>query len=134
MLRQKGFRVTQVRHVLMSCLQEAQAPMSVQELLMRLAKEGLKPHKTTVYRELTFFVEQGWIDEVELNGRSRAFEWSEGDHHHHLVCRSCDLVEDVELGESEEALFALDRHFQRKSRFSDVRHQLTFSGLCNQCT
>ena len=134
LLKEKGHRLTKVRKTLLNCLQHATGPLSVQELLAQLAQKGIRPHKTTVYRELEFFLAQGWVEEVKIAGRSSAFEWSQGEHHHHLVCRSCDKVEDVELGASEDVLFALEREFQRVGRFSDIRHQLSFSGLCDRCS
>ena len=50
----------------------------------------------TVYRNVKILVNEGWLSEVELPGAGLRYELAERPHHHHFLCRVCDLVFDVD--------------------------------------
>src|SRR3989344_2130642 len=128
-LRKQGFRLTKLRSALLGILAATDAPVSAAELTKKLSLSPA-PHKTSVYRELEFFVAQAIVRAVDFNDGVRRFELCDRAHHHHLVCRLCKTVRDVELPET---LFAQEKKIEKLFGFRDVEHSLEFFGLCTRC-
>ena len=127
-LKKQGFRLTKLRSAMLRVLTETARPMSAAELTEKL---GLSPtpHKTSLYRELDFFVAQAIVQAVDFNDGVRRFEMRDR-HHHHLICRLCKTVRDVELPET---LFLQEKKIAKLFGFRDVEHSLEFFGLCTRC-
>ena len=54
--------------------------------------------RATIYRNLTLFVEQGILREVNIKKGITHYELNnEGDHHQHFVCEDCDKVIPVDV-------------------------------------
>lgn len=104
-------------------------PRSVADLIGALAERRLAVNKTTLYRELEFLQKQGIVTDVRLNERQVRYELA-GDHHHHLVCTTCDAVEDVEISDD---LKNQEKRIELETKFKIQRHALEFFGLCRVC-
>ena len=126
----KGTRLTRVRATLTHILKSDHGPFSVAELLQRLRVRGLRANKTTVYRQLEFFRREDLIKEVNLGEKQSRYEWSERDHHHHVVCLKCRKVEAVRLSED---LQRQERFIEQEKKFIINHHELEFFGLCRKC-
>jgi Fur family transcriptional regulator, ferric uptake regulator len=129
-LHRDGERVTVARTGLIDVIARAKKPLSVPDILETLAKRGLDVNKTTLYRDLEFFVKQRMVIGIQLNERQKRYELADRDHHHHVVCTSCDRVEDVKL---ERELAAEERKIELATKFKIERHALEFFGLCATC-
>ena len=84
----------------------------------------------TVYRNLSFFIEQGTIKSVGvINGQERF----DGDTapHSHFICKRCGAVHDLPWPEE---LEGLDRNVSEHYGFKTEHCELTFHGLCNECS
>src|SRR5687767_16003751 len=124
-LKRQGHRITKTRRQILQIL-GGRKPMSASELLDGLEALGNKVNKTTVYRELWFLKEGGFLQEVSFGeGRSR-FELVSENCHHHLVCESCGDIEDIVL--DEKLIMS-----QIKGNFELRRHSIEFFGLCISC-
>ena len=130
--REEGVRLTPVRKAVVSVFIESGRPMGFAEIASRLEEIGLTPNKTTVYREIDFLVSGGLVVELSLGGGRKCYEWASG-HHHHLVCRSCHRIEELEAHEMEPAFEKFEKSLSRKSSFAELSHSLEFYGICNQC-
>lgn len=131
-LKKKGFRITNIRKTLADILFRSKRPLTVTDLAAEIEKRGLMANKTTLYREVEFFREQGFIHELKINEKSKSYEWA-ADHHHHLVCRSCRSIERVELKELEELFPRVEERLKRSTHFAQIDHTLEFFGLCAAC-
>ncbi|MEP7103135.1 MAG: transcriptional repressor [Candidatus Dojkabacteria bacterium] len=61
---------------------------------------GLIPDidRATIYRNLSLFVEQGILREVNVKKGVMSYELSKiGDHHQHFICNNCEKVVHVEV-------------------------------------
>ncbi len=132
-LRKKGFRITKVREAFFAIFEDVKKPLSVQEVMEALKKEKIAANKTTIYREIDFFVKQGLLRSVALNDDRTYYEWVSV-HHHHLVCVMCKTVEDVDVEAVEGLLNTLQTMIKHSSRFSQLEHSLEFFGTCKKCT
>ncbi len=83
----------------------------------------------TAYRTLSTFVEAGFVRQVELSA-GKAFYEIAGEHHHHVVCTTCNRIEDVDVCLPD----ALSSTARKSSGFASIReHTLEFFGTCKRC-
>lgn len=129
-LRQLGYRITMAREALLHILSEANCPLSSDDLRQQLGRRGRIVNRTTVYRELSFLLEKGYVREISLGERKKRYELTSEGHHHHLVCVRCERVEDIPL---ENELRHTEDSIHRDRGFHVQSHSLEFFGLCARC-
>lgn len=94
-LRDAGLRVTGPRMAVLDIL--AEHPHVTVDALAERVRERLGTVSTqAVYDVLAVFVDAGLVRRIEPAGSPARFETRTGDNHHHLVCRSCGTVTDVD--------------------------------------
>jgi len=131
-LKKAGHRLTQIRKNLVTFLCEAPSPISALDILEKLDRENHKVNKTTVYRELSFLMEQGIASEVDiLDGKKRYELTSDEACHHHLVCTECDKIECLEV---QHDFQALEQKVKKEQKFQIESHVLEFFGRCKDCS
>lgn len=130
-LKDRGHRITKVRRALLDVFHLSAGPVSVIELGEALAASGLRPNKTTFYREVEFLVKEGILHEVDLlDGRKRYELAHIKGQHHHLVCRSCNAVRCVEI---EQDVEQLGKKVASQFNFQVQSQVLEFFGYCGDC-
>lgn len=126
-LRQKGYRLTTQRQQVLDCL--TGFPQSVEDIVVSLQNHNLCVDRVTVYRTLDCFVELGLVSKTQFQDKIAKYElFSEGHHHHHLVCNNCGSVEDVCINED-----SLLNQVSRETDFKIKSHSLEFFGVCGKC-
>src|SRR3954468_15367854 len=94
-LRAVGLRVTRPRLAVLDVL--AGHPHAHADTVVTAARgrhPSLSPQ--AVYGVLKALVDRGLVRRIEPAGAPALFELRVGDNHHHLVCRSCGVVVDVD--------------------------------------
>jgi len=128
LLRDAGLRVTAPRLAVLSCVRELDHP-DVDDVV-RAARSRLGAVSTqAVYDVLRVFEGAGLVRRIEPAGSPVRYETRVGDNHHHLVCRRCGVVADVDcvvghapcLEPASDTGFVVDE--------ADV----TFWGICPRC-
>ncbi|HEX8863912.1 MAG TPA: Fur family transcriptional regulator [Actinomycetes bacterium] len=128
LLRDAGLRVTAPRLAVLSCVRELDHP-DVDDVV-RAARLRLGAVSTqAVYDVLRVFEEAGLVRRIEPAGSPVRYETRVGDNHHHLVCRRCGVVADVDcvvghapcLEPASDAGFVVDEA------------EVTFWGICPGC-
>lgn len=89
-------RKTQQREAIQRALEEADRPLSPQEILASARRHSPSLGMATVYRNLRFLVDEERLLAVELPGAACRYELAGKEHHHHFHCRSCDRVFEVD--------------------------------------
>lgn len=83
----------------------------------------------SVYDALDLFVTAGLIRRIQPAGSAARFEDRVGDNHHHLVCRACGRLVDVDC-----AVGAAPCLTAADSRGYDIESaEVTYWGLCPDC-
>ncbi len=130
-LRLQGDRITVVKRAIIEILSQAEKPLSVLDMQKKLKAKKLLANKTTVYRQLNILVRYRLVHEIRLNERTKRYELSKkDDHHHHLVCMKCDVIEDISFKDD---LLRQEKKILKKSNFKVLQHSLEFYGLCKKC-
>lgn len=128
-LQDKGWRITKVRRGMVKIFSENAKPLSVRQLERELVKSGISVNKTTIYREVKFLLDEGYLVEVYIRPNEVSYESAELRHHHHLICDSCGSVFDV----TDCLVAGLEKEFYQKKGFRVERHVLEFYGTCANC-
>jgi len=129
-LKEKGIRLTRSRKALLSFFAHADSPRAIPNIQQVFQKEGLAFHKTTLYRELAFLVNEGIVKEVIVSGEKRYYELA-GRHHHHAVCFQCGSIRDISFPED---LKKIEENLSKRDGFRVIEHSLEFFGICYACT
>jgi Fur family ferric uptake transcriptional regulator len=129
LLRGAGLRVTQPRLAVLEAL--ARRPHADVETIAVATRAALGTVSTqAVYDVLRALTEAGLSRRIEPAGSPARFELRVGDNHHHVVCRICGAIADVDcaLGDRP-CLTASDAH-----GFVIDEAEVTYWGLCPDCS
>jgi len=127
-LHDAGLRVTQQR---LAVLEELQAAphAEAEDLVRRLEPRLGAVSAQTVYGVVAALEDAGLVRRIDLPGHAWRYETRVADNHHHLVCRACGRVEDVDcVVGAAPCLTPSDAH-----GFRIEAADVVFSGLCPQC-
>lgn len=128
LLRSAGLRVTSPRVAVLEVLAEVRHVGT--DTVVRAVRDRLGSVSTqAIYDVLAVLVRAGLARRIEPAGLPALYERRAGDNHHHIVCRSCGAVEDVDcavgaapcLEPSAAAGFVLDEA------------EVTWWGFCAAC-
>ena len=131
-LEERGIRITKTRKSIVEFFFQTAKPLSALELQNFLHSNLQMVNKTTVYRELEFLLKQNIIRSVFIDETQKKYELS-GDHHHHIVCRNCGDIEDIEIDNIENIFEQVEKKLLKNKKFKNIVHSLEFFGVCAQC-
>ncbi|OLE35592.1 MAG: hypothetical protein AUG48_10290 [Actinobacteria bacterium 13_1_20CM_3_68_9] len=127
-LRVVGYRVTPQRLVIQRTLVELGRHVSAEELLDAVGEQLPNVSLPTVYAALEALGEAGLVRRVAA-GRGRALYDARPAEHHHLVCRRCGAVEDLEADVPLTRALSL----AAKQGFAPDGAEIVVHGLCSRC-
>jgi Fur family ferric uptake transcriptional regulator len=128
-LRGAGLRVTAARVALLETVREGDH-LGVEAIASGVRDRVGHISLQAVYEALHALTTAGLVRRIEPPGSPARFEGRVGDNHHHLVCRSCGAVFDVDcavghapcLTASDDRGFAIDEA------------EVIYWGLCPDCS
>jgi len=128
-LRDAGLRVTRPRLAVIEAL--GRHPHADVDSIADAARAELGTVSTqAIYDVLKAFTAVGLARRIEPAGSPARFELRVGDNHHHVVCRSCGAIADVDCAHgSAPCLTASDDH-----GFSIDEAEVTYWGTCPDCS
>ena len=128
-LRGAGLRVTAARVALLETLRDGDH-LGVEVITSGVRERVGHVSLQAVYEALHALTAAGLVRRIEPAGSPALFERRVGDNHHHLVCRSCGAVTDVDCAVGEApCLTASDDH-----GFSIDEAEVIYWGLCPDCS
>jgi Fe2+ or Zn2+ uptake regulation protein len=128
MLREAALRVTRPRIAVLAAVYDH--PHADTESLRGVVREDLgEVSQQTVYDVLRALTTAGLVRRIEPAGSVARYESRVGDNHHHVVCRSCGAIADIDcalgaapcLTPSDGLGFAIDEA------------EVVYRGLCGDC-
>jgi Fur family ferric uptake transcriptional regulator len=128
-LRGAGLRVTAARVALLETVR-AGDHLSAEAIASGVRERVGHISVQAVYEALHALTDAGLIRRIEPPGSPARFEGRVGDNHHHLVCRSCGVLADVDCAVGQApCLTASDDH-----GFSIDEAEVIYWGLCPGCS
>ena len=88
-LREVGYRLTPQRMLIVSIIHDSKGHVSAEEIHQRVKEQYPFVDISTVYRTLRLLKRLRMVTETDLGDGSVRYELSQGQRHHHLVCRQC---------------------------------------------
>jgi Fe2+ or Zn2+ uptake regulation protein len=129
LLRSRGLRVTRPRLAVLQVLAETAGHLDVDQIASRVRARLDSVSTQAVYDVLGALSRAGLARRIEPAGSPALFEARAGDNHHHVVCRGCGVIADVDCAVGEAP--CLDP--ARAHGFEVDEAEVTFWGLCPQC-
>jgi Fe2+ or Zn2+ uptake regulation protein len=128
LLRERGLRATSQRVVMHRLLRDRARHVSAEELLSEASDRLPGVSLPTVYATLELFEQLGIVRRV--NGGGGTLLWdTRADAHHHLICRNCGRIDDMETSIDLERA----RRSAARSGFQPDGAEVVVSGLCAAC-
>ena len=129
MLRGAKLRVTRPRLAVLATV-GAHPHADTSSILAAVREDFGDVSGQAVYDVLDALTEAGLIRRIQPAGSVARYETRTGDNHHHIVCRSCGSIADVDcavgdapcLAASEDHGFAIDEA------------EVVYWGLCSECS
>ncbi len=127
-LRSADLRVTRPRLAVLEAVHAL--PHADTESIFAAVRAGLPDvSRQAVYDVLAALTAAGLVRRIQPSGSVARYEARVGDNHHHLVCRSCGTIADVDcavgpapcLTASDDRGFVIDEA------------EVTYWGLCREC-
>lgn len=127
-LRSAGLRVTAARLAILNTVR-AGDHLDVEAVTSRVRERLGHVSFQAVYEALHAFTATGLVRRIEPAGSPARFECRVGDNHHHLVCRECGRVTDVDCTVGEAPCLEPANDAGYLVNEADV----TFWGFCPDC-
>jgi Fur family ferric uptake transcriptional regulator len=128
-LRQRGYRITPQREMIVAALAHSSHHMTAEEIFDRVQAQTQASNIATVYRTLDLLVEEGLACRNNLGGGRVSYATTEHGPHIHLVCRHCGCVIDADY----KLLESLHNQLQEKHGFDANLQHISLAGLCKNC-
>jgi Fur family transcriptional regulator, stress-responsive regulator len=128
-LRGAGLRVTAVRVALLETVRRGDH-LDVEAIASGVRDRVGHVSVQAVYEALHALTAAGLVRRLEPAGGPARYEGRVGDNHHHVACRSCGVVADVDCAVGEApCLTASDDH-----GYSIDEAEVIYWGLCADCS
>jgi Fe2+ or Zn2+ uptake regulation protein len=128
-LRGAGLRVTAVRVALLEAVRHGDH-LGVEALAAGVRERVGHVSLQAVYEALNALAATGLVRRIEPAGSPARFEGRIGDNHHHVICRACGAVADVDCAVGEApCLTASNDH-----GFEIDEAEVIYWGLCPDCS
>jgi Fe2+ or Zn2+ uptake regulation protein len=128
-LRERGLNVTAPRLAVLAAVEELGGHVDA-GAVAAAARERLGSVSTpAVYDILNALTAAGLLRRIQPAGSPARYETRVGDNHHHLVCRTCGAVEDVDCVVGSTPCLHVEGH----GEFSVDEAEIIFWGECERC-
>ncbi len=129
-LKDAGLKITLPRIKILQILESSTVHhLSAEDVYKHLLQNDDEIGLATVYRVLTQFESAGLVIRHHFEGGHSVFELSSNDHHDHLVCVKCGLVEEFH----DEEIERRQENIAKERGFELTDHNLNLYGLCPKC-
>ena len=128
LLRQHGLQVTAQRLAVLRAVSER--PHSTADDVANAVRAGIGAiSRQAVYDALGVLAENGLIRRIQPAGSPARYEDRVGENHHHLICRRCGRMDDVDCAAgAAPCLTAAD-----DSGYEIDEAEVTYWGVCPDC-
>lgn len=122
-------RVSPARREIASAIAGVRGAFTVDSLAEELRSRRTPVGLATIYRAVAALEQAGTLARVgEHNGTALYVLCGREEHHHHLVCTGCGMVEPVECPLDDSLLRSAG-----EAGFVITRHEIRLYGMCRRC-
>ena len=128
-LRRQGYKITPQRRAVIRVVTASPDHLTPLAIYHRVQQEYPGIGLVTVYRTLDILDGLGFLCELHASHSCRSYTVGTPEHHHHLVCSSCQRVVAITDCGLEEMM----QNVAGETGFRIDDHLLEFAGLCPSC-
>jgi Fur family ferric uptake transcriptional regulator len=128
-LQQIGYRLTPQRMMILEAIADADTHISAEEIHGRVQTAYPFLDISTVYRTLDLLKSLHLVSETEMGRGHSQYELLSKGLHHHLICRECGRILDVENS----VLDSLRSEVEQRYGFHAEIEHLALFGICSDC-
>ena len=127
--RRHGVRMTRQRAIVLQALCELDGHGSAEEIYKQATLHRRDVDLSTVYRTLERLRDLRILSQTDLGRGCAEFEVMTDRPHHHLVCRNCGSVTDLDHGYLADAAQGIRQEFD----FEPIFDHFAIFGWCREC-
>lgn len=127
-LRSSGYRLTPQRQLVLEAVEEL-GHATPEDVLQHVQQRSSAVNASTVYRTLDVLERIGLVKHAHLGHGAPTYHPATAPAHVHLVCRDCDVVQEIDISAAGGLVAALK---EQRGFETDVNH-LTVFGRCADC-
>lgn len=127
-------RNTIQRKLVSDAVHELKNHPTAEDIYQRVIASHPTISRGTVYRNLNYLVEDGFIQRVPVFDGADRFDFTLSDHRH-IKCTVCEQIFDI-MPEDEETIkqiAALESRLVQSSDFEITGYEILFTGVCPAC-
>ncbi len=128
LLRRSGRRLTPQREAVLDTLRATTSHPTAEELKFMVQERLPTISLGTVYRNLQLLVEAGYAQRLPTQQSCHRFDGNVTPHHH-VICRECGRIADVDLDVN---VVSLDE-VEGLTGYCDLTQKMEFTGICERC-
>ena len=128
-LREKGYRLTPQRMIVLEAIEKSDDHISAEEIHSYAYVKYPYINISTVYRTLELLKALHLVTETDLGGGHFLYHPAGKANHHHLVCRKCGQVQDIDAAVVERLR---DELGEKYGFDAELEHMAVF-GTCHRC-
>ena len=128
MLREASLRVTRPRLAVLGAV-HSHPHADTDALIGAVRRELPAVSHQAVYDVLRALTVSGLVRRIQPAGSVARYESRVGDNHHHVVCRACGAIADVDCAVGHAPCL----HASDDSGFAIDEAEVTYWGLCSRC-
>jgi Fe2+ or Zn2+ uptake regulation protein len=128
-LKNKGYKLTNQRKIIIEALYYSDRPISMEEWLELTKKKNSGINLSTIYRNIDVLEDLGLLNKIRpKEGNIRYSLNLMNKHSHFLICKKCGRTEAIEC--------CLNKEFEKiitDKNFDLIEHNLELYGYCKEC-
>ena len=128
-LRQRNYRITPQREMIIQVIAHSEQHMTAEDVLTKLRQHTQAINLATVYRTLEPLWEEGMACRNDLGEGKIVFSVRKHGPHIHLVCRHCNHVIEADYA----LLNPLETNLLNQYNFTADLQHLSIFGVCENC-
>jgi len=128
-LRQKGYRITPQREMIIEVIAHTGDHMTAEEIFAQVQTRTQALNLATVYRTLDMLVDESLVTRIDLGEGQVSYATVKHGPHIHLVCRNCGQIIDADPI----LLTSFAEQLQNEHHFTPDLSHISLFGLCSDC-
>lgn len=128
-LREKGYKLTEQRRLIIEVFNESPGHHTAQEIFDMVKEKFNGINFSTIYRNLELLSTLEIINKLQIESGVSHYELCGLEHHHHIICKKCGETREIDIcpyaNLGEEQLRAIG--------FKATDHKFEIYGYCSKC-
>ena len=129
-LKDAGHRATPQRLLILSTLRHARGHLTVAQIQNTVHQLYPTMNASTIYRNLATLKSLRLISETRIGSEESLYEWIDEEKHHHIVCRNCSMVLQIDNN----CLSLLSDSLLKTYGFTLDTDHFAIAGVCSNCS